>query len=332
MMPKQAGRSTRVAILDDYQNVALTIADWSAVQEQAVVTAFADHLSDEDKIVDRLAGFDVVVAMRERTPFPRSLLERLPDLKLLITTGLRNNSFDLAAATERGIQVCGTDLVPTSTVELTWALILAVVRDISGEDRRTRAGQWQQFLPLNLAGSTLGVVGLGKLGSRVAVIGHAFGMTVLAWSPHLTDGKAGVSHAIHTDLDQLLQASDIVTVHVPLNDGSRGLIGSRELDLLGPTSYLINTSRDPIVDQDALVHALHAGTIAGAGLDVFDVEPLPAGHPLLSTPRTVLSPHVGFVSRRAYEVAYGGAVEDIMAWLAGIPVRPLNQPAVVRTQ
>ena len=331
-MAKQAGRSTRVAILDDYQNVALTITDWSPVQEQAVVTAFADHLSDEDEIAARLAGFDVVVAMRERTPFPRSLLERLPDLKLLITTGLRNNSFDLAAATERGIQVCGTDLVATSTVELTWALILAVVRDIPGEDRRTREGHWQQFLPLNLAGSTLGVIGLGKLGSQVAVIGQAFGMTVLAWSPHLTDDKAAPSQAIRSDLDPLLRASDILTVHVPLNDGSRGLIGSRELDLLGRTSYLINTSRGPIVDQDALVHALHAGTIAGAGLDVFDVEPLPAGHPLLSTPRTVLSPHVGFVSQRAYQVAYGGAVEDIVAWLAGSPVRPLNQPAAVRSQ
>lgn len=324
MVPEQAGRTLRVAVLDDYQNVALTSTDWSAVTEQAVVTAFADHLSDEDAIVTRLAGFDIVVAMRERTPFTRSLLERLPDLKLLITTGLRNNSFDLAAATERGIQVCGTDLVATSTVELTWALILAVVRDIPGEDRRTREGHWQQFLPLNLAGSTLGVIGLGKLGSQVAVIGRAFGMTVLAWSPHLTDEKAAASHAVRTDLDRLLQASDIVTVHVPLNDGSRGLIASRELDLLGPTSYLINTSRGPIVDQDALVQALHAGTIAGAGLDVFEVEPLPAGHPLLSTPRTVLSPHVGFVSRRAYDVAYGGAVEDIVAWLAGSPVRTLN--------
>lgn len=324
MVPEQAGRTLRVAVLDDYQNVALTSTDWSAVTEQAVVTAFADHLSDEDAIVTRLAGFDIVVAMRERTPFTRSLLERLPDLKLLITTGLRNNSFDLAAATERGIQVCGTDLVATSTVELTWALILAVVRDIPGEDRRTREGHWQQFLPLNLAGSTLGVIGLGKLGSQVAVIGRAFGMTVLAWSPHLTDEKAAASHAVRTDLDRLLQASDIVTVHVPLNDDSRGLIASRELDLLGPTSYLINTSRGPIVDQDALVQALHAGTIAGAGLDVFEVEPLPAGHPLLSTPRTVLSPHVGFVSRRAYDVAYGGAVEDIVAWLAGSPVRTLN--------
>jgi phosphoglycerate dehydrogenase-like enzyme len=324
MVPAQVGRALRVAILDDYQNVALTIADWSAVRQQAAVTAFADHLSDEDQIVARLAGFDVVVAMRERTPFKRSLLERLPDLKLLITTGMRNNSFDLTAATELGIQVCGTDLVASSTVELTWALILAVARDIPGEDRRTREGQWQQFLPLNLAGSTLGVVGLGRLGSQVALIGHAFGMAVLAWSPSLTEERAAPFHALRTDLDQLLQASDIVSIHVPLNEGSRGLIGPRELRLIGPTSYLINTSRGPVVDQDGLVDALHGGMIAGAGLDVFDTEPLPHGHPLLSTPRTVLSPHVGFVSRRAYRVAYTGAVDDILAWLAGSPIRMLN--------
>ncbi len=326
MVPEPAAGPRQVAVLDDYQNVALSIADWSAVEAKAAVTAFADHLSDEDDVVARLAGFDVVVAMRERTPFPRSLLERLPRLKLLITTGMRNNSFDLAAASELGVQVCGTDLPATSTVELTWALTLAVARDIPGEDRRTRDGQWQQFLPLNLAGSTLGVVGLGRLGSQVAVIGRAFGMTVLAWSPNLTDERAAASGATRTGLDQLLRASDIVTLHVPLNDGSRGLIGARELQLLGPTSYLINTSRGPLVDEDALVEALHAGTIAGTALDVFDVEPLPVDHRLLSTPRTLLSPHVGFVSQGAYRLAYAGAVEDIVAWLSGNPVRPLNRP------
>ena len=326
MVPARATGPLQVAVLDDYQNVALSMADWTAVDADAVVTAFPDHLFDEDEVAARLAGFDVVVAMRERTPFPRSLLERLPKLKLLITTGMRNNSFDLDAASELGVQICGTDLLATSTVELTWALILAVARDIPGEDRRTRDGHWQRFLPLNLAGSTLGVVGLGKLGGQVAAIGSAFGMTVLAWSPNLTDERAAASQASRTDLDQLLRASDIVTLHVPLNDSSRGLIGARELQLLGPTSYLINTSRGPIVDEDALVEALHAGTIAGTALDVFDVEPLPAGHRLLSTPRTLLSPHVGFVSQRAYRVAYAGAVEDIVAWLAGSPIRALNLP------
>ena len=316
-----------VAVLDDYQAVALTVTDWSVLGDKVTVTSFQDHLADADEIVNRLDGFDVVVAMRERTPFPRSLLERLPNLKLLVTTGLKNNSFDMEAAAELGIVVSGTDLVPTSTVELTWGLILAVARDTCGEDRRTRSGQWQQFVPLDLAGSTLGIVGLGRLGSQVADIAHAFGMEVIAWSPHLTPEKAAAHHATSVEFGELLERSNIVTVHVPLNDGSRGLIGSAELNRLGDKGYLINTSRGPIVDQDALVHALHAGTIAGAGLDVFDVEPLPNDHPLLSTPRTVLSPHMGFVSQRSLRTAYTGAVEDVLAWLAGAPIRVLNGPA-----
>jgi len=222
--------------------------------------------------------------------------------------------------------VSGTQLVPTSTVELTWALILAVARDTCGEDRRTRAGQWQQFVPLNLSGSTVGIVGLGKLGSQVASIAHAFGMEVLAWSPHLTPERAAEHHATCVEFGDLLDRSQILTLHVPLNDGSRGLIGSSELRRLGAGSYLINTSRGQIVDQDALVRALHAGTIAGAGLDVFDVEPLPQDHPLLLAPRTVLSPHTGFVSQRALRIAYAGAVENILAWMAGAPIRVLNAP------
>ena len=316
-----------MAVLDDYQSVALTVADWSVLGAGTTVTSFHDHLSDADEIVERLAGFDVVVAMRERTPFPRSLLERLPQLRLLVTTGMGNKSFDLDAAAELGIVVSGTDLVGTSTVELTWALILAVVRDTCGEDRRTRAGQWQQFVPLDLAGSTLGVLGLGRLGGQVADIAHAFGMDVVAWSPHLTTEKAAAHHATRVEFDELFERSDVLSVHVPLNDGSRGLIGSAELNRMGAASYLINTSRGPIVDQDALVQALHAGTIAGVGLDVFDVEPLPKDHPLLSTPRTVLSPHMGFVSQRSLRTAYSGAVEDVLAWLAGTPLRVLNGPA-----
>jgi phosphoglycerate dehydrogenase-like enzyme len=313
-----------VAVLDDYQAVALTMADWSVLGDNVTVTRFQDHLADTEAIVERLEGFDVVVAMRERTPFPRSLLERLPNLRLLVTTGMRNKSFDLEAAADLGIVVSGTDLVDTSTVELTWSLILAVVRDTCGEDRRTRAGQWQQLVPLDLAGSTLGIIGLGKLGSQVAAIADAFGMDVVAWSPHLTQEKAASRHATRVEFGELLERSDIVTVHVPLNDGSRGLIGSAELNRMGAASYLINTSRGPIVDQDALVQALHAGTIAGVGLDVFDVEPLPKDHPLLSTPRTVLSPHMGFVSQRSLRTAYSGAVEDVLAWLAGTPLRVLN--------
>lgn len=314
----------RVAVLDDYQAVALEVADWSTLGAQVAVTRFSDHVTDAGEIVRRLAGFDVVVAMRERTPFPRSLLEQLPDLRLLVTTGMRNTAINMAAAAELGIVVSGTSLQPTSTVELTWALILGVVRDLNGEDRRTRAGQWQQFVPLDLAGSTLGVIGLGKLGSQVADIAHAFGMEVLAWSRHLTSGQAATHHATRVEFAELFERSDIVSLHIPLSEGSRGLVGAAELAALGPEGYLINTSRGPIVDQDALVEALHAGTIAGAGLDVYDVEPLPTAHPLLSTPRTVLSPHMGFVSRRSLRTAYTGAVEDISGWLAGAPIRVLN--------
>ena len=319
-----ATSTARVAILDDYQGVARAIADWSAVEAVAEVAAFTDHLHDEAAVADRLRGFDVMVAMRERTPFPRSLLQRLPDLKLLVTTGLNNRSFDLDAAAVRGIVVSGTDLVSTSTVEAAWGLILAVARDICGEDRRTRAGEWQRFLPLNLAGSTLGVIGLGRLGSQVAAVGRAFGMSVLAWSPHLPADRAAAVGAERAEFDDVFERSDVVTVHVPLSEASTGLIGAEQLRRLGPNGYLINTSCGPIVDADALLAALHAGSIAGAGPDVYDVEPVPPGHPLLTAPRTVLSPHVGFVSRRSYAVAYAGAVEDILAWLDGQPVRVLN--------
>jgi len=314
----------RVAVLDDYQGVALASADWASLGSDVAVQAFSDHLADRDRLAERLAGFTVVVAMRERTPFPRDLLARLPDLRLLVTTGMKNASIDVPAAAELGITVCGTPLAGGSTVELTWALIMAVTRDIPGEDSRTRAGRWQQYLPVDLAGSTLGVVGLGRLGRRVSAIANAFGMKVLAWSRHLTPATAADHGAEYTGLHELFERSDIVTVHVPLSDSSRGLVGARELRLLGPDGFLVNTSRGPVVDQAALVDALRAGTIAGAALDVFDVEPLPADHPLCHTPRTVLSPHVGFVSKNNYQLAYGGAVEDVRAWQDGSPIRVLS--------
>ena len=317
-------KPSRVAVLDDYQGVAMASADWASLGNDVAVQAFSDHLDDQDQIVERLAGYDVVVAMRERTPFPRDLLARLPDLRLLVTTGMKNAAIDVPAAAGRGVTVCGTPLVGSSTVELTWALILAVTRDIPGEDRRTRAGQWQQNLPLDLAGSTLGVVGLGRLGRQVTAIAKAFGMNVLAWSRHLTADVAADHGAEYAGFDELFERSDVVTVHVTLNESSRGLVGARQLRLLGPEGFLVNTSRGPIVDEQALVDALRAGMIAGAALDVFDVEPLPADHPLCHTPRTVLSPHVGFVSKRAYRVAYGGAVEDVRAWLEGAPIRVLS--------
>jgi phosphoglycerate dehydrogenase-like enzyme len=316
------GDPVRVALLDDYQGAALSCADWASLGERVEVTAHRDHLDDQDALVERLAGCDVVVAMRERTPFPAALLARLPRLRLLVTTGMQNSSIDVAAATAQGVTVCGTGLSGPGTVETTWALLLAVARDVPGEDAAVRAGQWQRGLPVELHGRTLGVLGLGRLGSQVAAIGRAFGMRVVAWSRSLTAAAAAEAGAeLAGSLDELCAAADFLTVHVPLTDASRGLLGAAQLDRLGPRGRLVNTSRGPIVDEAALVAALHEGRIAGAALDVFDTEPLPVGHALLSTPNTVLSPHLGFVSGNAYRIAYGDAVADIAGWLAGRPVR-----------
>lgn len=313
-----------VAVLDDYQDVALQVADWSPLAGRVEIVAFTDHLPDPDRLVERLERFEVVVAMRERTAFPRSVLERLPRLRLIVTTGMRNRAIDVAVAAERGITVSGTDLGGSSTVELAWALIMAIARDLPAEDLRTRQGQWQPVLPLQLAGSTLGILGLGRLGQRIAELARVFGMTVLAWSENLTAERAAEHGCGLVGKDDLFRRSDIVTLHTLLSHRTRNLVGAEELELLGPAGYLVNTSRGPIVREADLVDALTAGTIGGAALDVFDVEPLPAGHPLLSTPRTILSPHLGFVSRPAYELAYGQAVEDITAWLAGSPVRVIG--------
>lgn len=316
-----------VAILDDYQGAALDLADWGRLSRPGrpvEVVSFGEHLVDLDALADRLARFDVVVAMRERTPFPRELLVRLPRLRLLVTTGMRNKAIDMEASADLGIVVCGTDLVGSTTVELAWSLIMAVVRDLPGEDRRTRDGVWQATLPRQLDGSTLGIIGLGRLGRRIAALGNSFGMDVIAWSENLTAEVADQHGARRVDKDELFRGSDLVTIHTLLSHRTRGLVGRGELELLGPAGFLVNTSRGPIVDESALVAALRAGTIAGAALDVFDVEPLPPEHPLLSTPRTILSPHVGFVSDRAYRLAYGQAVDDIAAWIAGSPLRVLN--------
>jgi phosphoglycerate dehydrogenase-like enzyme len=256
-------------------------------------------------------------------------LARLPELKLLVTTGLRNKSIDLAAAGELGIAVSGTDLLASSTVELAWSLIMAVARDLTGEDRRTREGRWQRTLPLALDGSTLGILGLGRLGRRIAELGTAFGMRVIAWSENLTAEAAAGHGAERVSKADLFGRSDIVTIHTLLSHRTRGIVGAPELALLGPQGFLVNTSRGPIVQEQALIAALTDGDIAGAALDVFDVEPLPAGHPLLSTPHTILSPHVGYVSRRSYELAYGQAVEDVVGWLDGSPLRVLTTDPVL---
>jgi phosphoglycerate dehydrogenase-like enzyme len=312
----------RIAILDDYQGVALGFASWDDLGAEEVV-AFQDTVADDDALVERLAPFDVVVAMRERTPFTRARLERLPELRLLVTTGMRNASIDVAAANERGIVVSGTGGVTAATAELTWALILALARQVPAEDASVRAGGWQATVGVDLAGHTLGVIGLGRQGGPVARIGGAFGMRVIAWSRNMTPERAAEHGAEAVAQEALLEESDVVTVHLPLTADTRGLIGAAELALMKPHALLVNTSRGPIVDETALLSALHDGTIGGAALDVFDAEPLPAGHPLRSAPRTVLTPHIGYVTETTYEVFYREAVEDIAAWRDGAPVRVL---------
>jgi phosphoglycerate dehydrogenase-like enzyme len=311
---------TRVAVLDDYQGVALGCADWSELE----VEVFPDHLPDDDAVVERLAPFDVVVAMRERTPFPRARLERLPNLRLLVTTGMRNAAIDLDAARDHGVLVCGTGSLGPPTAELAWALILAVTRHVAEEHAAMRAGGWQHTIGPELAGHRLGIVGLGRLGARMAAIARAFEMEVVAWSQNLTAERAAEAGAALVSKEELFSAADVVTIHLVLSDRTRGLVGAPELARMKPNAYLVNTSRGPIVDEAALLDALHAGRIAGAALDVYATEPLPADHPLRRAPNTVLTPHIGYVTTGTYEVFYGDAVEDIARWLAGDPVRVLN--------
>jgi phosphoglycerate dehydrogenase-like enzyme len=314
----------RVAVLDDYQEVARVYGDWDSLGPEAEVTIFHGHIPGDDSLAEHLAGFDVVVAMRERTPFTRKRLEKLPDLKLIVTTGMSNASIDMDAARERGITVCGTDGRPSHTAELTWGLILATTRHIVEEDRAVREGRWQHTIGPELADRTLGVIGLGRLGTRVARVARAFEMDVLAWSQNLDPAHAREQGAEPVTKEELLERSDIVTIHVRLSDRTRGLIGKSELARMKPTAYLINTSRGPIVDEEALLEALREGTIAGAGLDVFATEPLPRDHPLREAPNTVLTPHIGYVTTGTYEIFYRDAVEDVAAWLRGEPVRVVD--------
>jgi phosphoglycerate dehydrogenase-like enzyme len=319
-----ATRNLQVAVLDDFQNAARDFGPWSKLEASAAVTIFNDHLTDVAELAARLAPFEVVVATRERTRFPRQLLERLPRLRLLVRTGLGTTHIDIAAASELGIVVSGTDAYGTAAAELTWALILALVRHLTAEDAGVRGGSWGLTVGTDLAGATLGVIGLGSLGRQVAAIGQAFGLRVIAWSQHLDPAVAAVAGAEAVSKETLLRTADIVTIHVRLSERTTGLISGPELALLKPTAYLINTSRGPVVDEAALIEALRAGRIAGAGLDVFDVEPLPAGHPLLTAPNTLLTPHIGYVTASNYQAFYSGAVEDILAFQSGRPIRVLN--------
>jgi phosphoglycerate dehydrogenase-like enzyme len=313
-----------VGVLDDYQQVALSSADWGPVTSRAGVTVFTEPLGGVDAAAAALEPFTVIAAMRERTPFPAALLDRLPNLRLLVTTGMRNASIDLAAAQRLGVTVCGTGGSAAGTPELTWALIMALTRHVPAEDTRIRAGGWQSTVGRELAGTTIGLLGLGRIGERVAGYARAFGMDVVAWSQNLTADRARACGARPVSKDGLFREAGIVSVHVQLSDRTRGLVGAAELALLGPDGYLVNTSRGPVVDEEALLAALHGGTIAGAALDVFGTEPLPAGHPLRTAPRTVLTPHLGYVTDRSYEVFFADTVEDIVAWLDGVPVRVLS--------
>jgi phosphoglycerate dehydrogenase-like enzyme len=312
-----------VAILDDYQDVALSSADWSPVTGRADVTVFTDHVADEAALVQRLAPFDVIVAMRERTAFPATVLDRLPRLRLLVTTGMANASIDLRAAARLGVTVCGTGGSRAATPELVWGLILALARHIPQEDAAVRSGGWQRTVGRELAGSTLGLLGLGRIGQRIARYARAFEMNCIAWSQNLTAERAEAAGARLVTKDQLFAEAGIVSVHLKLSERTVGLVGAAELALLGPDGLLVNTSRGPIVDEAALVEALRQGHISGAALDVFDTEPLPPGHPLRTMPNTVLTPHLGYVSRDAYAVFYAEAVEDIASWLDGSPARLL---------
>lgn len=315
----------RLAILDDYQSVARDYAPWEQLAADGVSVTFFDRpLRDDADAVASLRGFDVIIAMRERTAFGRERLAQLPGLKLLVTTGMANQSIDVPAAEELGIAVCGTGGSPTAAPELTWGLLLALARNIPFEDRRLRDGHWQSTVGFELAGKTLGVLGLGKIGRRVAAYGQAFGMDVIAWSPNLTAEAAAEVGVRRVSKDALFREADVVSVHVRLSERSRGVVGEAELRLLGARGVLVNTSRGPLVDEDALIRGLHEGWLGGAALDVYDLEPLPAGHRLLSAPRTVLTPHLGYVTEQSYREFYGGAFEDVKAWLRGSPVRLLT--------
>jgi phosphoglycerate dehydrogenase-like enzyme len=314
----------KVAILDDYQGVAKDMADWSQLPRGTEVQFFQDHLADQDRLARRLKDFQVVMGMRERTPFPRSLLTRLPELQLLITSGGRNASFHVEAATELGIVVCGTGGAGEGPTELTWGLIIGLLRQIPQEDQQTRQGHWGSAVGIGLKGKTLGLLGLGHIGSLVARVGNAFDMDVIAWSQNLTAQRAAECQATLVDKDTLFRGSDVASIHVRLSDRTRGLVGAHELGLMKPTAYLINISRGPIVDEAALINVLQRRAIAGAGLDTFDVEPLPSNHPFLKLDNTLLTPHIGYVTEEAYRAHYTGTLEDIRAFASGEPVRVIN--------
>ena len=313
-----------VAILDDFQNVTRTLADWGRLPPHVAVTVFNDHVEGET-LLRRLTPFDVLVVTRERTPLPRGLIEQLPNLKLVVTAGMRNLGIDLAACRERGVLVCGTGSGSSPTAELAWGLILALARRIPQEDRSLRDGRWQTTIGVTLKDKTLAVLGLGRLGTQVARIGLAFGMKVIAWSQNLAAETAAAAGALRVEKTELFRTADVLTIHLLLSSRTRGIVGHDELALMKPSAFLVNTARAAIVDEQALVDALISGRIAGAGLDVFGQEPLPADAAILRAPNTVLTPHLGYVTRETYDVYFPQALEDVEAWLAGKPVRVITE-------
>jgi len=314
-----------VAVLDDYQHVARALADWASLRPRAEAVFFHDYVADSDELIKRLQSFEVVVLMRERTGFPAAIIEQLPNLKLIATVGAWNAAIDMDSARSKGILVCGTEGGgPHGPSTLTWALVLAVTRNLFAEAASVRAGGWQTGLGIELEGNTLGLLGLGTLGQAVARYGAAFGMRTIAWSQNLTADRARIAGVTRVEKDELFRQSDVVSIHYKLSDRSRGLVGARELGLMKPTAYLVNTSRGPIVEENALLDALQARRIAGAALDVFDREPLPETHPYRFLPNVLATPHVGYVTEETYRRAYAQIVADIRAWLDGKPIRALN--------
>jgi len=320
----------KVAVLDDYAGLALRLADWSPVQARSELTVFDRHLS-EAEAADALRPFDVVCTLRERMAFPRTLIARLPHLKLITIVGKSLPNLDMAAASEHGVLVAHSDFahprfrsVRDATPELAWGLLIATVRNLAEEHRRMRDGAWQSTAGVTLSGKTLGLLGLGRVGKRMAEYAKAFDMPVIAWSQHLTEEAAAAAGARRVDKTTLFAAADVVSIHVVLSERTRGLIGAPELALMKPGAYLINTSRGPIVDETALIAALRTGRIAGAGLDVYDIEPLATDHPLRELPTVTLSPHLGYVTREMLGAFYSDTVEAVLAWLNGSPVRIAN--------
>ena len=312
----------RCAVLDDYQNVAMQTADWSPVAKEVEIEVFHRPLGDEAGVIRALEKFSIVCLMRERTLFPKTVFEGLPNLRLLVTTGMRNAAIDLAAARERNVTVCGTESTGHPTAELAFGLMLELARKIGHEHARLKAGAWwQETIGIDLLGKTLGIVGLGRLGSRAAAIGRAFGMQLIAWSQNLTQEKAREAGATRVEKDELFRRADFITIHQQLSPRTRGLVGAKELGLMKPSAFLINTSRGPIIEEAALISALRERRIAGAGIDVYDIEPLPQDHPLRKIDNAVITPHLGYVTQDTFRIFYRQTVENIRAFIDGKPVR-----------